>query len=88
MRAATAPLFHDLIDGLEAHDGIGLGSMIQAMSLHGPLAVHLLALRVRDARGQVAGTVLILFCNGFLYPLAKWIDRRPQKPDHETRTDF
>ncbi len=32
-------------------------------------------------REAVAGTVLVLTCNGLLYPLSKWIDRLPLKPD-------
>ncbi len=38
-------------------------------------------------REAVVGAVVVLASNGFLYPLAKWIDRRPQKPGPE-RTDF
>jgi putative Mg2+ transporter-C (MgtC) family protein len=39
-------------------------------------------------REAVVGAVIIIAGNGLLYPLAKWIDRRPQKPDREQRTDF
>jgi putative Mg2+ transporter-C (MgtC) family protein len=39
-------------------------------------------------REAVVGAVVIIVGNGLLYPLAKWIDRRPAKPDHEQRTDF
>lgn len=39
-------------------------------------------------REAVVGAVIILASNGFLYPLAKWIDRRPQKPGHEKEPDF
>ena len=39
-------------------------------------------------REAIAGAVIIIASNGFLYPLAKWIDGRPQKPGHEERTDF
>jgi putative Mg2+ transporter-C (MgtC) family protein len=39
-------------------------------------------------REAIAGAVIIIASNGLLYPLAKWIDGRPQKPGHEERTDF
>jgi putative Mg2+ transporter-C (MgtC) family protein len=39
-------------------------------------------------REAIVGAVLVLFTNGLLYPLAKWIDRRPRKPGREKRTDF
>ncbi len=39
-------------------------------------------------REAVVGAVMIVAANGLLYPLAKWIDRRPHKPGHEKRADF
>lgn len=39
-------------------------------------------------REAVVGAVIIVAANGLLYPLAKWIDRRPQKPGHGRRADF
>jgi putative Mg2+ transporter-C (MgtC) family protein len=39
-------------------------------------------------REAVVGAVIILASNGLLYPLAKWIDRRPHKPGHEKQADF
>jgi putative Mg2+ transporter-C (MgtC) family protein len=39
-------------------------------------------------REAVVGAVIILASNGFLYPLAKWIDRRPEKPGREKQPDF
>ena len=59
VRRAAAPRFHDLIDGLQPDGGSGLGEVILATSIHESFNVHLLALRVRDADGRHAGTVLI-----------------------------
>jgi putative Mg2+ transporter-C (MgtC) family protein len=39
-------------------------------------------------REAAVGAVIILASNGLLYPLAKWIDRRPEKPGREKRADF
>ncbi|HET7667921.1 MAG TPA: MgtC/SapB family protein [Mycobacterium sp.] len=39
-------------------------------------------------REAVVGAVLVLVSNGLLYPLSKWIDRRPHKPGHEKQRDF
>ena len=39
-------------------------------------------------REAVMGAVIILASNGLLYPLAKWIDRRPHKPGREKQADF
>ncbi len=39
-------------------------------------------------REAVVGAVIIVAANGLLYPLAKWIDRRPQKPGHGRQADF
>ena len=39
-------------------------------------------------REAVVGAVIIVAGNGFLYPLSKWIDRRPQKPGHDKQADF
>ena len=39
-------------------------------------------------REAVVGAVVILATNGFLYPLARWIDRRPQKPGRDRPPDF
>jgi putative Mg2+ transporter-C (MgtC) family protein len=39
-------------------------------------------------REAVAGALAIVVSNGLLYPLAKWIDRRPRKPGHEKLPDF
>lgn len=39
-------------------------------------------------REAIVGAAIVLAVNGLLYPLAKWIDRRPQKPGHETQLDF
>src|SRR6478752_1634293 len=39
-------------------------------------------------REAVMGAVIIVASNGLLYPLAKWMDRRPHKPGHEGRADF
>ncbi len=39
-------------------------------------------------REAVVGAVIIVASNGLLYPLAKWIDRRPAKPGREKQADF
>jgi putative Mg2+ transporter-C (MgtC) family protein len=39
-------------------------------------------------REALAGALAIIVSNGLLYPLAKWIDRRPRKPGHEKMPDF
>jgi putative Mg2+ transporter-C (MgtC) family protein len=39
-------------------------------------------------REAIVGMVIIVGANGLLYPLAKWIDRRPQKPDAGKHADF
>ena len=39
-------------------------------------------------REAVVGAVIVLASNGLLYPLAKWIDRRPRKPGPDRQTDF
>jgi uncharacterized membrane protein YhiD involved in acid resistance len=39
-------------------------------------------------REAITGTVLILIGNGLLYPLSKWIDKRPLKPGHDRDPDF
>jgi putative Mg2+ transporter-C (MgtC) family protein len=39
-------------------------------------------------REAIVGAAIVLAANGLLYPLAKWIDRRPQKRGHETQLDF
>ena len=39
-------------------------------------------------REAVVGAFLVVAGNGLLYPLSKWMDRRPHKPGHEKRADF
>ena len=39
-------------------------------------------------REAVVGALLVLVSNGLLYPLAKWIDQRPQRPGRDKRVDF
>ena len=39
-------------------------------------------------REAVVGAFLIIVGNGLLYPLSKWIDRRPRKPGRTSAGDF
>jgi putative Mg2+ transporter-C (MgtC) family protein len=39
-------------------------------------------------REAVVGAVIIVTANGLLFPLAKWIDRRPQRPGRGKHADF
>jgi putative Mg2+ transporter-C (MgtC) family protein len=39
-------------------------------------------------REAIVGTALILVGNGLLYPLSKWVDKRPLKPGHDRDSDF
>ncbi len=36
-------------------------------------------------REAIVGTVLVIIANGVLYPLSRWIDKRPIKPSREKR---
>jgi putative Mg2+ transporter-C (MgtC) family protein len=39
-------------------------------------------------REAIVGAGLVLATNGLLYPLAKWIDHRPERPGRQKQLDF
>ena len=39
-------------------------------------------------REAVVGAFLVVAGNGLLYPLSKWMDRRPAKPGHDKQGDL
>jgi class 3 adenylate cyclase len=59
LRDLVDPILHDMIDGLRAVDASALAVTGAGSALYGPIGISLLALRIRDVTGRLAGTAVI-----------------------------
>jgi class 3 adenylate cyclase len=59
VRAAIDPTFHDLLEALEPTEQTSVGGVIRSTKRSGSFDVHLLAMRITDAGGRLAGSALI-----------------------------
>lgn len=59
LRDLVDPVLFDLIDDLRPTDASALSVSGSGSALYGPIGISLLALRIRDATGRLAGTAVI-----------------------------
>ncbi len=59
LRELVDPLLHDLIDGLQSVDVTAVSHIGQGTSMGGSVPIPMMALRIRDESGRLAGTALI-----------------------------
>ena len=59
LRGLVDPLLRDMVDGITATEQEALSYSVRGSALFGPVGISLLAVRIRDVSGRLAGTALI-----------------------------
>ena len=73
LRELVDPVHHDQIDGLEPADVAALSYIGAGSAMGGPVTIPMLALRIRDVAGRLAGTVAITKPAGGMATIAAMI---------------